>query len=231
MEPTLLLWDVDGTILRNKGAGKRAMDRAFEEAFGVANAFDGIQMAGGLDLHFIHTAFQNANLPLERLPEFLDAYYPALEAELQTNDTRLMPGVVEILEETEDRPHLYNALGTGNLERGGRIKLENLPQDLNPYFPVGGFCEEACERYQMLKKGIEKAEQHYGVSFAPQNVIIIGDTVKDIAAARSLGARVVAVATGGNAYDVLEAAEPDLLLEDLSDIERFFAFCAGHPTP
>lgn len=225
MTPTLLLWDVDGTILSNRGIGKMGMNAAFEEVFGVSGAFDGIETAGGLDLHFFRRAFDKTGVSEDRLDEVLEVYYRKLRELLEVRPSRLMDNIVEILDETQRRPHLYNAVGTGNLEPAGRIKLDEF--GLNGYFPVGGFCDEACERYQMLQKGIEKAERHYGVTFAPDRVIVIGDTTKDINAARQLGARVIAVATGGHSYEELEAAQPDLLLENLTDSERFFAFCEG----
>jgi phosphoglycolate phosphatase len=221
---TLLLWDIDGTLLRNKGAGKRAMNCAFAMMTGgVEGAFDSLEMAGSLDLHSIHAVFEQHGVDWARLDEFLELYYPCLEEVVADGNSILMPNVRRVLDRAAADDRLYLALGTGNLERGARIKLEYF--DLNDYFPVGGFCYGLVERYEVLQDGVERARMHYGVDFAPERVIVIGDTVRDIEAARKIGAKVVAVATGGHSYEMLEAAKPDLLLRDLTEEERFFAFC------
>ncbi|MFC4770006.1 HAD hydrolase-like protein [Effusibacillus consociatus] len=107
------------------------------------------------------------------------------------------------------------------MENGGRIKLG--PFGLNRYFPVGGFCTTIVERYQVLQEGIERARNHYKINFTPDQVIVIGDTLKDIEAARKIGARVIAVATGGNTYEELLAKEPDLLLANFTNDRLFFS--------
>ncbi len=208
------------------------MNKAFAELFGIPDAFDDIQMAGGLDLHFIHFAFQKHHLDTARLPEFLERYYRALEEELRSGHTELLPGVKEILQRIDQQAGLYNCLGTGNLEKGARIKLDLF--DLNRYFPVGGFCDSLAERYQVLQNGVERASAYYKTDFAPSQTVVIGDTVKDIEAAKKMGATVIAVATGGNSYEMLQAAQPDHLLNDLSDTELFFSLikkrCLQLPT-
>lgn len=152
----------------------------------------------------------------------METYYRTLRDELRSGDLTLLPGVVEILERAQQEPDLYNALGTGNVEMGARIKLE--PFDLNRFFSVGGFCVAAVERWEMLRDGVENARRHYGVDFAPEQVVVIGDTVKDIAAARKIGARVVAVCTGGSSREDLAALEPDLLLPSLAEPNDFWAW-------
>lgn len=217
----LLLWDIDGTLIRAKGAGKRAMNQAFLQMFGEADAFENLSMAGGLVYNIIHGVFHQQSKDLSRFPAFLDLYYATLKNELA--QAQMMPGIAEVLELAEHNEHLYHALGTGNLEPGARIKLDLF--DLNRYFPVGGFSESIAERYEVLQTGVERASAHYDVSFTPDQVIVIGDTVKDIEAARQIGARVIAVKTGGNSPEELEAARPDLLLNDLTDQTAFFDFC------
>ncbi|KEO82181.1 HAD hydrolase-like protein [Tumebacillus flagellatus] len=221
----LLLWDIDGTLIHCRGCGKRAMEQAFQQIYGVEDAFRGIGMAGGLDLHFLEAAFVKHGLQSAgpaRLDEFLTRYYQELEREADTEDNILLPGVVSILERADAEPLWYNALGTGNLERGARIKLD--VHGLNRYFPVGGFCEAPVDRAVMLQQGVDNAGSYYGTEFAPEQVVVLGDTDRDIRAARAIGARVVAVATGGCSYELLESLNPDLLLSDFSEPERLYGF-------
>jgi len=212
----LLLWDIDGTLIRGKGAGTRAMNAAFRRLHGVENAFDQIEMAGGLDLHFIHAAYEQSGVAMPPLEAYLNAYYEALELEVAGDNTFVLPGVRELLDWAAAEPGVYNALGTGNVERGAYIKLA--VHGLASYFPAGGFCTARTERFEVLADGVRRASAHYGVSFAPEQVLVIGDTKKDILAARQIGAQVLAVATGGGTYEELHSYEPDALLEDLSDV-------------
>jgi phosphoglycolate phosphatase-like HAD superfamily hydrolase len=153
------------------------------------------------------------------LSPFWATYSEALAEELDGPQTYLTPGAVEALERAAQDERFYNALGTGNIEQGARIKLDVF--DLNRYFPVGVFCEGVVERYEMLQAGVEKCKSHFGVDFAPEDVIVIGDTVKDIDAARKIGAQVIAVSTGGHSYEMLEAAKPDLLVRSLEEKEFY----------
>lgn len=220
---TLLLWDVDGTLVRGNGAGRRAMNRAFQEVFGIPDAFANVEMAGALDLAFMADVFRRYQVDTGRLEDFLYHYYRALRAEFTPEQAELLPGVVDLLEAIEADGRIFNALGTGNLEVAARIKLDVF--DLNRFFPVGGFCERPVERYVVLENAVLQAEAYYGVDFPPERVIVIGDTVRDVAAARQIGARAVAVATGSCRYEDLERAEPDLLLWDLTDSEPLLQMC------
>jgi phosphoglycolate phosphatase-like HAD superfamily hydrolase len=113
----------------------------------------------------------------------------------------------------------FLALGTGNVERAARMKLEHV--GLNPFFPVGGFGDDAEERKEAIADAVRNATLHYQRSFAPELSWVIGDTPYDIEAGRALGLRTLAVATGGlHTIDDLRYAAPDVVLENLSDTER-----------
>jgi len=215
----LLLWDIDGTLIRGRGAGRRAMNRAFAELFGVDGVFDDMHMAGGLDLHFVDAVFARHHIGPSFQGRYLDAYYEALADEVGDGKTMLMPAVREVLDRLSQTRGLFHALGTGNMEPGARIKLEVF--GLNSYFPTGGFCEQPVARYQLLQEGVRKASVHYGVEFLPKDVLVIGDTVRDVEAARKLGAKVLAVATGGNTYEELAALGPDWLVRNLTEMPVF----------
>ncbi|MFM1651458.1 HAD family hydrolase [Brevibacillus sp. B_LB10_24] len=223
---TLLLWDIDGTLISGRGAGRRAMNKAFQQLYGVSDAFDLVEdMAGGLDYAFIKAVFAKHQAKAPRIDTFLEAYFQTLEAEVAEGRTELLPGVLDILERGVRERSVFHSLGTGNVEGGARIKLQVF--DLNRFFPVGGFSESEAERHLVLQKGVRLAEEYYRVAFAQRDVIVIGDTTRDIDAARRIGARVIAVATGGSSADELYKAEPDLLLRDLRDADAFFSFVQG----
>lgn len=199
------------------------MNQAFMETFGISEAFTPIPTHGQLDLQFVRIVFRQHQVDDGKLQDFLERYYRALQKEIEHESVELLPGVVEILNCTERDGALYNAIGAGNVEIGARMKLDRF--ELNPYFPVGGFCERPAERYEVLQNGVEQAKAYYGVNFHPEQVVVIGDTAYDIDAARKIGAQMVSVATGRVAYDELSDHDPDLLLKDLTEMERFLEFC------
>ena len=215
----LFLWDIDGTLIQAKGAGRRAMNKAFMRNFGIEDAFDTVQMAGGLDLDFIESVFERYHIGHSFLTSFLTDYYSILDAEMRAGGARVVPGVGDVIHRLIQNPQLYHAIGTGNLEQGARIKLEVF--NLNEYFPIGGFCEGARERYQVLQMAVERAGEYFGIRFRPEDVLVVGDTLRDIEAARKIGAKVLSVTTGGNTYDELKAAGPDWLVRDLRDMPIF----------
>jgi phosphoglycolate phosphatase len=218
----LWLWDIDGTLLRAEGAGRRAMNRAFLDVFGVSGAFSAADLTGRVDMAVMSEVFSRSGLPVSRAGEFVSAYLSALDQELRSGIARLVPGIPAIFAAAASAEGIFHALGTGNMERGARIKLDCF--GLNRYFPVGGFGDEPWPRARVLELGVKRARAHYGVDFAPEDVVVLGDTRRDIEAARAIGARAVAVLTGAGTRAELEAAKPDLLLPDLSEPEPLLAF-------
>lgn len=215
----LFLWDIDGTLIQAKGAGRRAMSGAFWKNFGIQGAFDHIGMAGGLDLDFIDTVFARHHIGDSFLGPFLRDYYQLLEQELKTGTARRIPGVQEVITRLMRDGRLYHALGTGNFKTGAQIKLRTF--GLEGFFPVGGFCEGRMQRYEVLQMAVNRAGSYYGIEVHPEEVLVIGDTLRDIEAARKIGAKVLSVSTGGNTYAELQAANPDWLVRDLREMPLF----------
>src|SRR3954471_7408185 len=126
---TLVLFDIDGTLVLTGGAGGRAMSLAFEEVFGIANAIEGISMAGRTDAWILNDAVAAHGIPPDspHLARFREVYVRHLASELEkpgVNRKGLMPGVRELLDALAVRDEVYLALLTGNYEAGARLKLE-----------------------------------------------------------------------------------------------------------
>lgn len=209
----LLLFDVDGTLVRVPAA-RRACQATFRELFGSDKYLDGYDFSGQTDRIAFRDLALRAGVGAAYVDTIIDRYLQHLEREIKSDPGWTLPGVRQLLSACTSLPGFYLALGTGNVERGARAKLA--AHDLSGFFPTGGFADDAEERADILAAGLVKAERHYGRSFS--TVIVIGDTPNDIRAARHLGAKVVAVATGRPPARVLAAAEPDALLPDLSDL-------------
>ncbi len=229
MTARLLLFDIDGTLLLTGGAGKRAMERAFLELFGVEDAFAGVSMAGRTDRWLAEQALTRHGIGVsdDRLEAFRGAYVAHLDASIHEPGTGwrgLMPGVEALLDRLDGREAWHLALLTGNYQAGARIKLAHF--GIWHRFSWGAFGDGHAERGALACAAVEAAPSR-GISLADvRHAVVIGDTPFDVACARAAGASVVAVATGGHSRDELAACGPDLLLNDLTDVDALESFLA-----
>lgn len=206
----ILLFDIDGTLAVTQGAGTRAMSRVFREVFGIADALAGIDFAGRSDRWISATALERAGREASAatIAEFQDAYVPALREELERG-SRLLPGVVELLDALADQPVVLG-LGTGNFRRAAEAKLGHL--GVWDRFIDGGFGDDAADRTALLAAGLARLRP---LAAPDAEVVVIGDTRHDVEAARGIGARALAVQTGfARPGDLIGA---DWLVADLTD--------------
>lgn len=211
--PALLLFDIDGTLVHTRGAGLRALERAFGQLYGVLQPLNGSSTAGRTDVRIVEEIAERAGLTAADTAALLTAYLEALAVELARDPGVVLPGVHDLLAALQGAPEWRLALGTGNLEAGARLKLEAL--GIWHYFPVGGFASDAPERDDLIRRGVQKARQLYGCDFG--RCIVVGDTPLDVACGRANGAATLAVATGRFGPAELVAAGADLVLPDLAD--------------
>ncbi|MGE5327940.1 MAG: HAD family hydrolase [Deltaproteobacteria bacterium] len=219
MNNVLLMWDVDGTLIRSEGLGKRAFEYAFEILTGIKNACSGINLGGKVDIGIYKEMCEAFNVKAVEDEEFIKVYTRALEEIVKDKCTmKINPNIVFLLETLESKKGVYNVLGTGNIEKGARLKLS--PVDLNKYFKTGGFGDNETERWRIIKGGIRKSEELFGVKFENENIFVIGDTPRDIECAKKVGVRSIAVATGNFSEAELKESKPDFVFKDLSDTEQ-----------
>jgi len=212
----VVLFDIDGTLVDTGGAGRRAIERAAGELYGRPDLFEGIAFDGATDFSICRRALERLGSPPEdgHIRSLLSVYLEHLEQEMaQAPVYRVYPGVSRLIEELQRRRVLIG-LGTGNVERGARLKLAR--GGLNGFFPFGGFGDDAEERSGILQAGLRRAEALLGRS--PERAWIIGDTPRDLEAARAVGARCLLVATGKYSVESLRAHAPDLCFETLEPV-------------
>jgi phosphoglycolate phosphatase len=222
MQKTLILWDIDGTILHSGGAGMKALQAALRDVFGVSGSLAGIDFAGRTDpwiMKQIFLQFGIAGTP-ENLSNYVDGYIAALPGILAQSDARVLPGVANILSRAAEHPDVVQGLLTGNLRRGAQTKLGY--HGLWDYFPIGAFADDSEVRNELGPHALRRARGYWGLEFPADRIWIVGDTPHDIACARAFGARALAVATGGSKASELAAHEPDVVLEGLGDHEAFW---------
>ncbi|MBI5766996.1 MAG: haloacid dehalogenase-like hydrolase [Verrucomicrobia bacterium] len=219
----LLLWDIDGTLLASGGAGMVAMRLGLRDALGIDGSLDDIEFAGRTDRWIIRRIFDKFSVPhtAENYDRYVAGYIAALPGALRANPrARVLGGVRELLAAVAARPGVTQGVLTGNLRAGARAKLAH--HGLWDYFPFGAFADDAELRNDLGPHALARARAHTGTTFAPARIWIIGDTPHDIACARAIGARVLAVATGSHSRDTLAAHAPDALLDDLADAAAFW---------
>ena len=222
-----MLWDIDGTLLNSHGAGVRALQRALFDGFGIDGAIEDIDYSGRTDGWIIRQILAKFNLPStpENRRRMADGYIAALPAEVAAGGVQLLAGVTALLEASVARGDVALGLLTGNLRRGAEVKLAS--RDAWRYFPFGAFADDSEDRDQLGPRALDRARVYHGVDFFLGNVWVIGDTPHDVRCARAFGARAVAVATGHHARALLEAADPDAVLDDLGDASAFWRAVDG----
>jgi phosphoglycolate phosphatase len=225
---TIVLFDIDGTLVRTGGAGVRAMSRAFEDVFGVAGAFEGIPMAGRTDRGLLENAAARAGLDAsgEFFRSFRARYCERLLEALPEagHEKSVLPGVRPLLDALARRPDVFPALLTGNCEQGAKLKLEYF--DLWRYFSCGAFGDDLNNRNDLFAVAMRRALECGAPEVPPRNVMVVGDTELDVACAAAAGARSVAVATGPADSAALRRCGADAVFEDLSDTDAFLQLIA-----
>jgi phosphoglycolate phosphatase len=221
MVTTLVLFDIDGTILWTDGAGRRAVHRAVEEIFG-ARPPDGHEFDGKTDPQIVRELMQRAGIATQaiqqRLPRTLKRYVELLAVELGDADHtgKVYPGVAALLDALEERDDVMLGLLTGNVREGARAKLAAV--GLAPdRFRVGAFGSDHADRPELPAIARARAEALLGRALAGRDVVVIGDTPADMGCGLGIGARAVGVATGRYSVDQLRACGAAAVFADLSD--------------
>ena len=234
----LLLFDIDGTLVLTGGAGVRAMNRAFLEVWGVEDAFRGVKMAGGTDPRLLDEALAQTGVVAGdgQVAAFERMYLRLLAEEILkplagglANDPHHgmrrwrgpLPGVRNLVTALSPRDDVFLALLTGNYSKGAEIKLTHF--DLWQPFHCGAFGEDARERAALVPVAVGRAAALGCPPVAPRDVVIVGDTVRDVECAQANEAACVAVATGGDDSGTLHDAGADVVFETLEDTQAVIA--------
>jgi phosphoglycolate phosphatase-like HAD superfamily hydrolase len=186
----LYLFDIDGTLLHAHRSGRDAFDAVFAEQHGIADASDGIRYGGKTDPAIVEEIFvaRLGRTPsAAELAGFLDAYLPRLRALLAATGVQVLAGVVDALHFLADR-HCVLGVATGNVKAGAHAKLA--AGRLDAWFALGGYGCDSHLRPQLVAKAIERGRERGAVD----EIVVVGDTIYDIAA--SCGPGIVAWGRG-----------------------------------
>lgn len=203
---TVLLWDIDGTLLTTGRAGVFALEQAAEALCGRPVDLQDMHTAGMTDAAIAGAILADCGVDPtpEHVARFLSIYGAALPAHLPRRQGAVLDGVAAILDDLAGEPGVLSLLLTGNVAAGAAAKLAHY--GLDGWLSDGAFCEGLGPRADIARRALALAAERLDAAPDPERVFVIGDTPADIACGREVGVRTIGVASG--AYDVgaLEAA-------------------------
>ena len=221
----VLFWDIDGTLLTTGKAGVPAWEAAVQEVTGREFQLSSIRVPGLTDYQIAVRTFELLGLEPEdaTLRRMVARYEELLPTALPTRQGHVLPNVREILERLRGRADVRSYLLTGNTRNGAKAKLTHYR--LFDYFPDGAFAEDAGERSTIAARALELARRAGPIG--ENATFVVGDTPHDIACANAIGARTIAVATGGYSVDELSEHRPWRVFPELPPAEEFVRLIGG----
>ena len=227
-----VLFDLDGTLVRAGGAGRRALNRAVLDLHGFKEVCSEFSLAGRTDLDNFRLALK---LALRRPPTpaetsavqaaYLKRLPREVSAAVREGRYELVPGIRRLLEALSRKRDVLVGLGTGNIEDGARLKLR--PSGLLRHFAFGGYGCDAYTRVSLLRRAVRRAAALAGAGIPPERVFVIGDTDRDVKAGKAAGYHTGAVLCGFGEADKIRKSRPDLIAKDFRDPKPWLAWISG----
>ena len=224
----VVLFDVDGTLIDNGGAGGRALRRALADRYSLKDGTDGVRFDGKTDPQIVREILsQHSTEGLfspDEMPSFFPIYLSFLREELSdSKEFRVLPGARELVGFLDRHQDFLVGLATGNIQEGAQLKLDRA--GLGSFFSFGGFGSDSEDRTELTRTAIERA--HDLSKSQVEKVFVVGDTPRDIVHGKEAGATTVAVASGNYSQDTLEGYKPDLAVKSLDPINPVVDFFTG----
>ncbi|MBR4355077.1 MAG: HAD family hydrolase [Elusimicrobiaceae bacterium] len=225
----LVLFDLDGTLVDAGGCGRRALVRAMKELYGIEPKFEHALISGRTDLDnfsIVYALIKKGKKPslteIKKMKaKYLELLPDEVHASVRSKKYNLVPGIKKLLTLLAKDKNFILGLGTGNLEKGAQLKLE--PSGLAPFFSIGGYGEDGHSREDMLKAAVRRAEKKFKTHIEPGNVFIIGDTHRDIVAAKNCDFHNAVLTTGFGEAQKIQRAAAELEARDFA--KDFTSFC------
>ncbi len=215
---SLLLWDIDGTLVCTDRAGERSLLLLIREFYGrdLGDKLP-VTLQGRTDTSIARDIFKFLGIAWtpEEEKRFTEGYVARLPITLPAGKAKLHPGIKEALDAVHAHPEIHQGLLTGNQKEGARLKLEHL--GIWQYFEFGAYANDSHIRDELGPFALARAKEKLGIDFPPERVFIIGDTPHDVACGKAIGAKTIAVATGSFSVAELEACNPTHTFADFSD--------------
>ena len=215
----LVLFDIDGTLVHTGHAGTKAFAQTFAHIFGLKHGSEKMRFAGRTDVNLVREFFKIHGVPESRdnFQQFFETYVFWLEQILGQTSGRECVGVRNFIGELLDLPQPpMLGLLTGNIQLGAEIKLRHF--GLWDFFVMGGFADDHEERNHIAVAALARGRRVLDAHLQPHEVVVIGDTPFDVKCGKFIGAKTLAVATGGSTFEELQPQGADWTVRDLSQI-------------
>ncbi len=218
----IVLFDIDGTILNVESSLARSI---FIDAFGEMFSIDISQnipsFHGKTDLQIIADIADLYSIDYSsNIEQIWENIFDKFKQRISRDSITILPGAAELIDEIAKADNFELGLVTGNFQKNAYLKLSLV--GLDSYFLFGGFGDDCPDRNKLPLIAIDRAKNSKIIdeNFSISNSVIIGDTFRDIQAAKSNLFKSVAVATGKASLSELQHYAPDVLFEDLSDYKK-----------
>jgi phosphoglycolate phosphatase len=227
----LLLWDIDGTLIRAGPVAREAFANAVGHVLGAHPGETGLAMSGKTDPQIARELLTLLRVPRDRvdahLPSVLEHLQEEVAGAIETmrSGGRLLPGAREVLARCAAAPDVVQTVLTGNIAANAAAKLSAFDLHDALDLSVGAFGSDHHDRSALVPVALARVRQRFGAT--PRTVWVIGDTPNDLACARAGGARCLLVGSGRIPYDELRHLGADAALPDLSDVDGVCALLLG----
>lgn len=232
----IILFDIDGTLVKAGGAGARALNYAVEAMTGRKDACAKVQLQGATDKSNFENAFKagagrkpTAKQLAVLTQKYVDRLPLEVLASVKAKKYFKVKGVEKFLEKLSGRKDVLVGLGTGNLKEGAFIKLE--PSGLLKHFAFGGYGCDSHHRSVVLQKAVERAVKLAKTAAKNNEIFVIGDTHRDVEAAKEAGYHSGAVLDGFGDRALVMRSNPELAAEDFSDLRPWLIWLGLEKDP
>ncbi len=218
----LVLFDIDGTIILTKGAGRYVLERAIDTEYGSSLDASQIGFSGKTDPQIVREILEFNGIKGDYMRELRGRILIRYADEFNNDDLlptlEVLPGIIELVGLLSSEPGIQLGLLTGNLEKTSWLKVQAAGLD-KEHFDLGGYGSDHEDRYSIPGIVLDKANRFYEHEVRGDHLLIIGDTEHDIKCGRSIGAKSIGVATGYYSFEDLQSHDPDLVYHDLGNHE------------
>ena len=225
MAKRLVLFDIDGTLVTDRGAARDAYGEALRAVYGYEDDLARYDFSGRTDPQITYMVLGDHGLSREaidaEMPRLWEHYLAALGRNATPGRVHVLPGIAALLEQLAAIEDITLALLTGNIEPGARIKLGSA--SLNAYFPFGAFGSDSAHREELPPIAVRRASERHGHRFEGRDVVIIGDSIYDVRCGVPHDATTIAVASGKTPAEKLRAENPTYFFESAEDEELLVA--------